>query len=99
METEGNEMKGRKRLQIFLLSFVIIILLNHFLIHPILADDKFGLSFNPIPNEPPSKPLNPDQHHYQSRYKPGQPIHSHCLPSGFHLLQAGQKPNCRALPR
>ncbi|UCF49171.1 MAG: PKD domain-containing protein [Thermoplasmatales archaeon] len=53
-------MKGRTRLQIFLPTFVICMLLISLFIPPILADDKLGLSFNPIPNEPPSKPINPD---------------------------------------
>ncbi|KYK32617.1 MAG: hypothetical protein AYK22_07205 [Thermoplasmatales archaeon SG8-52-3] len=53
-------MKGRGILQIFLLTFVICIQLTSIFINAVFADDQLGLSFNPIPNEPPSKPRNPD---------------------------------------
>ena len=53
-------MKEKKVLQIFLLTFVICILLNSMYIPIITADEKIGLSFNPIPNQPPRKPINPD---------------------------------------
>ena len=53
-------MKGRNRLRIFLFTFVIFILLISIFIPPIFADDQVGISFNPIPNEPPRKPINPD---------------------------------------
>jgi PKD repeat protein len=53
-------MKGKTRLQLFYLTFVICILLNSIFIPIITADDKIGLSFNPIPNQPPRKPINPN---------------------------------------
>jgi len=53
-------MKGRNRLHVFLLIFVTCIILIPIFIPPILADDQIGLSFNPIPNQPPRKAINPD---------------------------------------
>jgi PKD repeat protein len=61
MESEGNEMKGRKKIQIFLLPFILLILLFTMFIPLIYADDVVIISFNPnISDEPPYAPVNPD---------------------------------------
>lgn len=53
-------MEGRNRLQIIILTFVINILLISIFTPVILADGQVGLSFDPMPNEPPRAPINPD---------------------------------------
>ena len=58
---EGNEMKGRKKIQIFLLPIILLILLIPIFIPSILADDYIRISFNPnYSKEPPYAPINPD---------------------------------------
>jgi len=53
-------MEGRNRLQIIILIFVMFMFLFPIFNPIILADDQVGLSFDPMPNEPPRAPINPD---------------------------------------
>jgi len=59
--SEGNEMKGRNKIQISLLPIILLIILIPIFIPSILANDQIIISFNPnYSNNPPYAPMNPD---------------------------------------
>ena len=59
-------MEGRKKKRTVILPFILLIILIQ-LISPIITElakggteDQISISFDPVPNEPPSAPFNPD---------------------------------------
>jgi len=62
MVTEGNEMEGKNSKNKFImLTLICTILLSIFTpIELAKENDQVSLSFDPVPNEPPIAPINPD---------------------------------------